>query len=412
MHSMNSKQTEVSQKVSDTSGNLDIRSLLKTTIEDKQDPELVAYGTSGSIGDPVETSVEELTPQLTDTDMTDWDKKLLEEEESREAQGLDTASEEMSEESAEASELSASAEELLDSVTEVQPDQQSTVPDIETVMVKAENGRKQKVRIDYNDRAAVKQAYLKAAGMRKFQAERDKVKKEYADIQSKYDELNGTYSQLNDAYQKSGVKGVIQLLAGEEGIEKFVNDELQHREYVDSLSPDEKYKLQLEERERKYQDQLSAERARREQFEQVIREKEEQAATLALESKLTPAFDRYRFSGKLSDPVVESQLDTAIWTQVTERLSEYPDEVELTQALIDKEFRTVANNFKKIINTQTEKKVKATIDKKKTEATKKAQLVAKKGLSDSSHKRKFVSDIKSGNIGSAFADIFAGKIKL
>ncbi len=285
--------------------------------------------------------------------------------------------------------------------------------DIETVRVKSEDGRHQQLKIDYTDRNAIKQAHLKAAGMRKFQAERDIVQKSLTDIQGKHQELSNDFEKLETAWTKGGVKGLATLLGGgEEAWHKAVDEEVQRREYMANLTPHEKRAMDLDNARAKEVTRSSELEQKYQALLQKTEQEQEKAVHASLESRLHPSFDRYRVAGKLSDPVLEHQLDQAIWTQSMQRLNEYPEHVELTQALIDKEFRTVAGNFNKLINQQTEKKVKTVLDNKKADASQRAQITAKKGLSVDSDKRKFVEDMKSGNIRDAFAAMFTGKVQL
>lgn len=382
---------EVRNEVTDSTGHFDIRELLKQTVEGK-DPEQVAYGTSGRIDD---SAAREFDEETSDSPLESLENDVAEE---------------LSKDSQSEREPS-----LLDSL-----DSDSELPaksaDIETVRLKIRDpktGRPQKLEIDYTDREKIKQAFVKAAGMRKFQQERDTIKKDLTSIQSKYDELNEVYSALDKAFQESGVKGVVALLGkGEDAWQKAVDEELTHRNYLKGLTPSEKYRMEMEKKQEQYEKQIAMERQKREEFEKKISEREEQASLNDLKSKINPSFDRYRFQGKLGDPIVEEQLDEAIWTKVMSRLEEYPDTIELSQAIIDKEFRTVASNFRKVINEQSEKKVQKTIERKKADATQRAQVTAKKGLSSNSDKRKFVEDMKSGNIKDAFSAMFTGKVKL
>jgi len=285
--------------------------------------------------------------------------------------------------------------------------------DIETAFFKDENGRKQKLKIDYTDRKIIKQRFLEAAAMRRFQVRGDEFKNKLSEAETKFSELNDVYSKLDTAFQQDGVKGVVSLLGqGENAWADAVDAELRTRDYLSNLTPNEKYQLEMEEFKRTSASQLAAERTKREQFEQQIAAKEEQAELRSLESKLNPAFDRYRFAGKLNDSVIEEQLDEAIWTKVTNRLSEYPDDVELTQAIVDKEFRQIANNYRKIISKESEKTVKKTIEKKKTEASQRAQVAARKGLTGSNATKKFVEDIKGGDLASAWSSFMSGNVKL
>lgn len=273
--------------------------------------------------------------------------------------------------------------------------------DIEEILVKGAEGRKQKLKINYSDKKAIKQAFIKAAGMRKFQAERDSALSSYRTMKEDYDGLKNDFSKIDEAYEAHGAKGIVELLGGEEAWQKAVDDELANREYIAGLSSEQKYKMEMEKRDKLYQQQLQAERSQRETFQKQMEEKEFQTSLRELESKLHPAFDRYRFAGKLGDAATENLYDEAIWGKVKERLAEYPDDLELSQAIIDKEFRTVANAFKKHIKIQTEKQVKNTVAKRKSETAQRAQVAAKKGLKGSSAQRQMLQKLREGNLADA-----------
>lgn len=392
----------------DAQGNFDTMALLRATVSG-QDPEEAAYGRTGVITGDAAAEFDEETSNSPLDDLMAGAEADAYDDTGEEAAALDedAASSESEQDDAD------SEPSLLDKLDSDKAEEPAL--DIETVTLKMrdEKGRPQKLEINYSDRDLIKRKFIEAAGMRKFQAERDTVKKEMADIQTRYEELNSVYSKLDEAFQKDGVKGVVSLLGeGNDPWAEAVDAELQHREYLANLTPQEKYRLEVDERTKKYEAQLASERAKREEFERKMAEREEQAAMQSLESQLHPAFDRYRFTGKLGDPVVEHQFDEAVWNKVMTRLSEVPDDVELTQAMIDKEFRTVANNFRKMLSQQSEKVVKSTIEKKKADASKRAQVAAKKGLSSNADNRKFAEDMRSGNIKDAFAAMFSGKVKL
>lgn len=298
---------------------------------------------------------------------------------------------------------------LLKSVEESSSPSDSS---IEKVFVKGPEGKRQSIEIDYNNRDAIKQAYLKAAGMRKFQQERDLTSTQLKKLENEFKETKATLDKLEDIYKNQGVKGIITQLGGEDAIKKLVDDELRHREYLGSLTPEEKYRYDLKSHQEQSAREKSVVEDKYKQMMVQLEQKEEQAATRSLESRLHPAFDRYRFAGKLGDAVAEHQLDETVWNQVTKRLAEYPEEVELTQAVIDREFRAVAQNLQKVINVQTEKRVQKTVDKKKNEAMKTAQMTAKKGLTNSGERDKFIDNIKNGNITGAIASMMQGKIRL
>ena len=280
--------------------------------------------------------------------------------------------------------------------------QDSSNGDIEFVSIKSPEGRK-KLKIDYSDKKAIKNAFIKAAGMRKFQAERDEARKLHSATSKEYEALKGDFDKLEQAFQEEGVRGVVELLGGADAWASAVDEENINREYMANLSAEEKYRLEMQKKDEQYQKQLSQERQQRESFQQQIEQERETAELRSLESKLHPAFDRYRFAGKLGDAETENLYDEAVWTKAKQRLAEYPDEVELTQAIIDKEFRTVAGQFKKHIKMQTEKQLKKTVDNKKAQTTKRAQLAAKKGLSGDTTQKKILKSLKEGNLGDALS---------
>lgn len=322
--------------------------------------------------------------------MDEYDKMLEEEGESEEDDEL-AASEDSDE----------SLTSMLSPSMKKSKDSPKKSGDIEEILVKGAEGRKQKLKINYSDKKAIKQAFIKAAGMRKFQAERDSALSSYRSMKEDYDGLKNDFSKIDEAYEAHGAKGIVELLGGEEAWQKAVDDELANREYIAGLSAEQKYQMEMEKRDKLYQQQLQSERSKREEFQKQMEEKEFQTSLRELESKLHPAFDRYRFAGKLGDAATENLYDEAIWGKVKERLAEYPDNVDLSQAIIDKEFRTVANAFKKHIKVQAEKQVKKTVAKKKSETAQRAQVAAKKGLKGSSQQRQLLENLRQGNLGDA-----------
>lgn len=281
--------------------------------------------------------------------------------------------------------------------------------DIEEVMIAGNNGRKQRLKIDYADKKAIKQAYLKAAGMRKFQAERDEALQNFTATKKEFEALNEDWNSLESAFKEGGIKGLVTLLSNgdEDAWSTAVDEELQHREYLKSLSPEEKFRMELEKRDQVANQKLQAEQARREKFEQEIREREERAAFQELESKLIPSFDRYRFEGKLGDEIAEAHIDEAIWDAVGEELAELPEDVNLTQAMIDKTFRKHSDVYRRIIKVQADNQTKRTLEKKKVDSAKRASVVAKKGLAASTDQKRALKNLMSGDLSGALSTLWS-----
>lgn len=284
--------------------------------------------------------------------------------------------------------------------------------DFEEVFVKSADGKRQAIKIDYSNKDSIKQAYLKAAGFPVLNNKLSVLTKKHSGLEKEHLALKADMDKLEDIYQNQGVEALIRQLGKGDELEKLVDAKIKHREYLASLSPEEKYRLEMKQQTEVAEKKASEVEAKYKKMMEDIEAKEEAAAMRSMESRLHPAFDKYRFSGKLGDEAMEHDLDETIWNKVTKKLQEYPEDVELTQAVIDREFRTAYQNLSKVIQVQAEKKVVNTVDKKKAEAAKTAQLIAKKGVSTSGDKEQFMESIKSGNLMGAFAALSGGKVKL
>lgn len=360
-----------------------------------QDPELAVYGKSGTINptpDEVDTETSaESEPSFNPEDEGSW---------------LSGESQESSEAESEESEK---PEEITDEPSQPQKKQAA---DIEEIIISDEEGRK-KVKVDWSDREKLKKYVQMAAGMRKFQAERDRLQAELKNSQPRLQELESSWKAIEQAYQQEGIRGLVNLLSNRpDGYDQWITQEYQRRKERENASPAQIEKMDLEEK-------LATERRAREQLAKKVEDdmkraeaEREQAAQKALEAKLHPAFDKYRFAGKLGDRAVEDQYDRAIWNLAISRLEEIPDTVELTSQLVEKEFRTVAMNFRKMINQQAEKKATAVVNQKKVAAQEKVATSAVNGMRNSGAADAFKSDIKKGDFTSALRSVLTGKVRL
>jgi len=281
----------------------------------------------------------------------------------------------------------------------------------EEVFVKSADGKRQSVKIDYEDRAAIKQNALKAAGFPLLNNKLSTVSKQFTDLKTEHGKLKADMDKLEDIYSKQGVEGLIQTLGRGEDLEKLIEAKIKQREYLGSLTPDERYKYDMKTQAELAEKRVSATEAKYEKMLADIEAKEESAALRSMESRLHPSFDRYRFAGKLGNEAAEARFDKAVWRDATEALAQYPEDVEITQAMIDKEFRLAASEYSSTMKQQAEKTVTKTLDTKKANAAKSAQLVAKKGIVNDD-KEKFINSIKSGNLLEAMAAMSSGKITL
>ena len=143
-------------------------------------------------------------------------------------------------------------------------------------------------------------------------------------------------------------------------------------------------KEHLEERER----MLNRIKQEQESNSKKAAEQAEKAELAKLENLLTPAFNKYRFSGKLGDAEAEANLDSAIFARAKEALSEIPDEIELTS----KE----NNTFQKYVQAETKKKETKEIKNKQAEAAKKVAVATGSTPAEASNEVKAKELLKQG----------------
>lgn len=287
----------------------------------------------------------------------------------------------------------------------------SETPDSEVVWVKDAKGRKQKLEISYADREKIKKAYLQMAGMRKFQLERDEALKTRAELEAKHQALSSDFGKLENVYKEQGVRGLYELLGGSGAWDKAVETELKQREYMAGLSPTERANHAMAEKEKSFQATQTALEKKYQQALEEIQRTNDSAIERSLESRLVPSFEKYRFKGKLGNDLGEDKIDKAIWTEVVNNLSEYPDNVELTQSLIDKEFREASLVYKGLLRDQAEKTVKTAVARKKEDAAQRVQVQVKKGIAANSMDQELKEDIANSRWSDIFQKIGSGRFK-
>jgi hypothetical protein len=291
--------------------------------------------------------------------------------------------------------------------TAISPD---NLPAKEDLFVTLENGRKAKITADYSDRDKIKKAYEMAAGMRKFQAERDQERTRVKELDSKLNELKGTWDKLENAYQVGGIEGVIDLLEGRSGASRdYIAKRLEQERLKEAMSPAERAQLELQER-------LEMDRRQRDANERIQKlelEKMQQRLAEADEKEtralITPSFEKYRFKGKLGDPVAEHHFDQAVWMQALSNLEQLDDD-QLTPDVIDREFSRVSQAFSRAAKTQASKATKQAVETKKKEAKTQAAVAAMQGMNTPGNKEKDLTKrLWSGDSVGVLKDLLSGR---
>lgn len=271
-------------------------------------------------------------------------------------------------------------------------------PAKEEFFVTGPDGRKVKVTADYSDRAAIRKAYEQAAGMRKFQAERDAEKAARAKIESEYTPLKDTWSKFEQAWQLGGIEGVVDLIAGQQGSYK------REMERYANATPDERIQMERQLAEEKVR---RAEAQRQTEIDRKMKEVDERLAkadekeTRAL---VTPSFHKYRFAGQLGDPVAEQSLDKAIWGEALERLDAY--EGEVNQEVVDQIFSEVSSALRRATKVQAERTIRSAVAKKKEEASTQVAAAAMKGMTHTSQSQSLEKRLWNGDTVGVLADLF------
>lgn len=296
------------------------------------------------------------------------------------------------------------------SASEEKPKKESS--SVETIWVDDGKGRKQ-IKIDYKDKATIKKYAEMAYGMRKFQSERDQLRKWKTENETKLNELSEAWSAIEEAHRNEGVKGLVNLLVGEkDAYDKHVNKILEEARFRESATPEELAR---------YEASQEAERIRRENEQirkELLKEREEQtkakeqAELRSLQERLNPAYAKWNFEGKLGDADLEEQYNTALWQLSINKLKSLPETEELTQAVINKTFQEVASRFNKAVTTQAKKKVAQTVQKKKDAASTKAAALARTGTRQSAVVDEFKGHLQNGNIVDSMKMFLSGKVKL
>jgi len=281
---------------------------------------------------------------------------------------------------------------------------------LEEVLVKDARGRKKKLQINYEDKEAIKKQALLAHGARKWQHERDTAKKQYEDINPKYQELQAQFGKLEDAYASGGVQGLVDLLDGDGAHDKYQQSLIERHETRKNASAEEL--ARMDEREQSNKQSSAFEKLQQEM--QELREQTEQskndAAFDAVSALVTPAFDKFRFDGKLGDSVQEHRLDTMLWNEVSENLAAAEEAgTPITREAARREFRKVSSDIRKMITVQGERKAKKTIAKKKEEATAHAQKRVINGVQSNRSADALRAAVKGGDIGGILSNFWSGK---
>lgn len=279
----------------------------------------------------------------------------------------------------------------------------------EELSVTLENGRRAKIVADYEDRTKIRKAYEMAAGMRKFQAERDQERKRVQELDAELGSLKSTWDSLESAYQSGGVEGVIDLLEGRQGAaQDYFAKRFEQERLKEAMSPDERARYELEERlEQDRRAKAQEQRIQQKQYEEM-QARLQQAEEKETQAMIMPAFERYRFKGKLGDEVAEHHFDQAVWMQALSNLEQLEDH-QITPDVIDKEFSRVSSAFARAAKQQATKATKQAVETKKREAKTQAAVSAMKGADIQNKEKDLVGRLWKGDTTSVLKELLTNR---
>jgi hypothetical protein len=273
----------------------------------------------------------------------------------------------------------------------------------EVITVTDETGRKRKVEIDYSNREQIKKMAAAAAGMRKFQAERDREIQSRKELETKLKERESDWSKLEEAFSK-GHEHLIDTLSGRQGAwQELVNKEIERREFLKHATPEELQAIKAQEQADLTRKELEKIRKENEEFKAKVQQEREEAELRSMESRVHPVFEKYRFADRLGNAQDEHLFDEMLWNSSLKRLEQYEEKgLDISPELVEREFKSVATALRNRIGAQAQKKAGQVVAQKKQEAIENVQSKVKSSSASSSDAEKLKQAIQSGDTGSIF----------
>jgi len=255
-----------------------------------------------------------------------------------------------------------------------------------------------KIKVDFNDRERIKKAYQMAAGMRKFQSERDAISKERDDYRVKYEENQKIIDDCDAVIDDD--EALFRLITGGRELGDVIQAKMDERDELAAMSPEalDAYKRNqdFEKRERELKKREASVQSEREKATSDLNTSEMKRQQTMVNS----AFVEHRFAGKLGSKKKELQADRMLWRDVVERLEQYDS---VNQELINQVVAEASEDLRSIVNIQAERQVKKQVKQQKKASTQKAQeAVFDKDASKQEDLKKKIND---GDMTSALQDV-------
>lgn len=321
-----------------------------------------------------------------------------------------------------------SEEQSADGQTEAEPTQPAEVPnnkealksskgkDIEKLKVTGPNGPEE-IEIDFSNREELKRQISMAYGARKWQNERDLAQKKLKEMEPDYKDATETRDAIVGAFKQKGFKGLVNLLLQDEtGYDKLLDMEVQKRQAYTTATPELKAKMDAEARYEELlrqmqfkEEQNKLEQEKLTERQQQIAAEKQAVAEQSFTTMASTALQMNTFKGKLGDAELESRLDDSVWSSVRKALSQLPDDMDITQELLNSMVSKEVALFNKGLGRKVEADVKQSVEKTKQASANKLATAAQQGMGKNGNADKFADSLNKGDTASAVRAFFGLK---
>ncbi len=249
-----------------------------------------------------------------------------------------------------------------------------------------------KIKIDYNNREKIKQIFMKAVGMRKFQKERDEARTKLNEVQPKYERLQ---SKMDELFKRRDNKNDLYEYITGENLDDLITSRIQEQNAVGQMSEEQKeiYDLrrQLEAKEKKKELQSKKDEDETKQSQTQA----QQAEVQKMQATLTRAIDKYNFDGVFGDLEFEEEKNVDLFNAIAGSFAG-KDTNDIKTIDVFRAFKAKRDREVSKLGSQTKNKLHVERETNKRKAQKEAQQSATKGPANLEDKKKFNGLRKAG----------------
>jgi hypothetical protein len=238
---------------------------------------------------------------------------------------------------------------------------QTPEPDIEYIKASGK-----KVKVDFHDRDHIKRTYSMAAGAREWQAERDTLRVENADLR-KVKETMDYLDGIKDDHEE-----LFEAVTGTKLQDKF-QEWSEEQNLVGGMTEAEKTMyLSNQDHQKRIREVERREKTLTEKLEGAER-RDEEAKTTQQASIANPIFLKYNFDTEFADNQLELRMNRALWSEAKTELAGFDT---VTPDMVEETFKRISNQIRAGFKSSADRSVKATVKTQRKAAKAAAQKKA------------------------------------